>query len=51
MDQDKVELVQKVRFKLEKIDNATGKVVEVIEGGDELPTTVTVFKEQAHGVN
>ena len=51
MERDETGLVQVAHFRLEKIDNATGKVVEVIEGGDDCETIVTVFEEQDHGAD
>lgn len=51
MTQDMTQLTQVLHFKLEKIDDATGEVVEIIEGGDGLETKVTFKKEQENGID
>lgn len=43
------EIEQTVSWKLEKFDDATGELLEVIEGGDGLETKVTYVKEQDNG--
>ena len=49
MSQDAMQMVQVAHFRLEKIDAVTGAVVEVIEGGDGIPTVVSYPKESDHG--
>lgn len=49
MAADPMELTQVLHFKLEKFDDKTGELLEVIEGGDGQETRVTYQKEQDHG--
>lgn len=49
MNIDSPDVYQVAHFKLEKFDDETGELLEVIEGGDGLETVVTYRKEEQNG--